>query len=589
MSDITPTRPPTSGAGGVSRQGGQNRPQRPPRTDAFKKLAKDRRSSDDDDENMSVAETEQDETDSNKSPSLFDLSRDKPKDKSAALPKAFQGEEGLEDAAALESTPSTPSSVEMGSKMRIPAKEQPTEYLIPSGEDVPSTDQEPDQDLAALTAKKTGSQPQQMTTTRREDRDQRLFENVLAKTTDEILPEDPLAAKMKQKNKEGISTRFVADTESGKERVKTKLTGDDEGTGMLSEYEEPVDPLKSPGEGSKGTPGAGSKGTTNQPKSIKQTTEEMSSVPVKGPKVLKRADSTDALPKSVKSSQEGAKTVEKIPEFGMTEEDEKLVSDEGTSFEPKEGKTGEKPRSQTPATPTKIKEKIEESMEMELGANEVGRQQADQVQAMKSKRTDTPANRAEEAMQVTKKEKPKGGSGSRSGSDDAERNPNFAAANPIQTAGMGSDRASIKDTQDVSRTTTIKQIVAQIVEKIQVMRDNDSTKTIVTLKHPPILAGATVTLTASDNAKQEFNISFANLSPDAKMFLDRKLNEDSLTQTLERKGIVVHMVTTTTQTEIMNIQSGQPSKEDQQQQQREQSQQQQQREREQQQEEEENQ
>lgn len=571
MSNISPTRPPSSGPGGVGRQTGQNRPQRPPRTDAFKKLAKDRRSSDDDDENISVAETEQDETDSNKSPSLFDLSRDKPKDKTAAPPKTFMGEEAQGDASALESTPSTPStpsSVEMASKMRVPAKEQPVEYLVPSGEDVPSSDKEPDQDLAALTAKKAGAQPQQMTTTRREDRDQRLFENVLAKNTDETLPEDPLAAKMKAKNKEGISTRFVTDTESDKQRVKTKLAGDDEGTGMLSENEEGVDQLKSPE--------AGVKRATGQPKSIKQTTEEMASVPVKAPKPPKRVDSPDAMPKSVKSSKEGAKTgkEEEVPEF--SEEDANLVSEEGKTFVPKEGKASQN------------KEISKEPGRKELAANEIGRQQADQVQAMKSKRTDTPANRAEEAIQVTKKEKPKGGSGSRSSSDDAERNPNFAAANPIQTAGLGADKADIQNTQETSRTTTIKEIVAQIVEKIQVMRDNDSTKTIVTLKHPPILAGATVTLIASDNAKQEFNISFANLSPDAKMFLDRKLNEDSLTQTLERKGIVVHMVTTTTQTELMNIQSGQPTKEDQQQQQRDQSQQQQQREREQQQEEEEN-
>ena len=81
-------------------------------------------------------------------------------------------------------------------------------------------------------------------------------------------------------------------------------------------------------------------------------------------------------------------------------------------------------------------------------------------------------------------------------------------------------------------------------------------------------------------------MQYCNLSPDAKLFLDRKLNEDSLTQTLERKGVIVHMITTSTQPENLTVGTSQPSQEEQQQQQREQSQQQQQREREQQEEEE---
>lgn len=103
---------------------------------------------------------------------------------------------------------------------------------------------------------------------------------------------------------------------------------------------------------------------------------------------------------------------------------------------------------------------------------------------------------------------------------------------------------------DIQSSATIQDLATQIIDKIQIMRQGDETKTIVTLRHPPILEGATLTLTTSDNAKREFNISFANLSPDAKAFLDRKLTENSLTETLERKGIVVHMITTTTETEL---------------------------------------
>lgn len=106
------------------------------------------------------------------------------------------------------------------------------------------------------------------------------------------------------------------------------------------------------------------------------------------------------------------------------------------------------------------------------------------------------------------------------------------------------------------------------------MRKGDLTSTIITLRHPPVMAGSTITLTSSANANREFNISFANLSPDAKVFLDRKLKEDSLTETLERKGIIVHNVTTTTEPEkVISADAGQASKDRQDQQQEQQQQQ----------------
>jgi hypothetical protein len=61
------------------------------------------------------------------------------------------------------------------------------------------------------------------------------------------------------------------------------------------------------------------------------------------------------------------------------------------------------------------------------------------------------------------------------------------------------------------------------------------------------LEGSTMTLSALDGAKKEFGIAFANLSEAAKQFLDSKIAEDNLTQILERKGIIIHTLTTTTQ------------------------------------------
>jgi hypothetical protein len=117
----------------------------------------------------------------------------------------------------------------------------------------------------------------------------------------------------------------------------------------------------------------------------------------------------------------------------------------------------------------------------------------------------------------------------------------------IQAVGFQTEKA--QETQETSRSATIRELAAQIVDRIQVMRRDNETHTTITLRHPPVLEGATITLTTTDNAKREFNISFANLSADAKLMLDRKLKEDPLTDSLERKGIVVHMLTTTTEPE----------------------------------------
>lgn len=113
----------------------------------------------------------------------------------------------------------------------------------------------------------------------------------------------------------------------------------------------------------------------------------------------------------------------------------------------------------------------------------------------------------------------------------------------------------------------MKELVSQLVDKIQVMQKGGETHTIVTLRHPPMLEGATVTLTTTENAKGEFNISFANLSPEAKTFLDQRLQDGSLEKSLKDSNVTVHMITTTTHEEtlIPTAQPQQPQEERQQQ------------------------
>lgn len=134
-----------------------------------------------------------------------------------------------------------------------------------------------------------------------------------------------------------------------------------------------------------------------------------------------------------------------------------------------------------------------------------------------------------------------------------------------------------------SPAKAVEEIARQIVDAVHLMRFEGRTDTIVTLRHPPILAGSQVTLTTFEHAKGEFNISFSNLSSQAKTFLDQQLAQHNLQDSLERKGIVVHTLTTTTQVEnplAMRAEQAQRDQDQQQQQQQQQQQRQQQQEQE---------
>lgn len=118
------------------------------------------------------------------------------------------------------------------------------------------------------------------------------------------------------------------------------------------------------------------------------------------------------------------------------------------------------------------------------------------------------------------------------------------------------------NTQSIQQTTpiaaekpalpsiNIQDIIDQLVEKVVQMETNDRTETIITLKRPPVLAGADLIVTGFDSAKGEFNITFQKLTQAAKTLLDMRVNQQSLLLALEQKGYAVHIVTTTTLAEI---------------------------------------
>lgn len=104
-----------------------------------------------------------------------------------------------------------------------------------------------------------------------------------------------------------------------------------------------------------------------------------------------------------------------------------------------------------------------------------------------------------------------------------------------------------------SQRLTMQQLVDAVVKAISTVEAEGKTDTVVTLRHPPMFAGANIVLTSYETAKGEFNIRFENLTQQAKSFMDMQQNQDSLLSSLQQKGYAVHIVVATTQTETPNI------------------------------------
>lgn len=97
-----------------------------------------------------------------------------------------------------------------------------------------------------------------------------------------------------------------------------------------------------------------------------------------------------------------------------------------------------------------------------------------------------------------------------------------------------------------SQSSPVKDLAAQIIDHVQVLRTKGQTDTTVQINHPSILKGSELKITEFDHANKEYNITFSNLTNEAKAFLDNKLNGNALNEELRGKGMVVHIIVTTT-------------------------------------------
>ncbi|MDB2613777.1 hypothetical protein N9Y92_01295 [Chlamydiales bacterium] len=128
-----------------------------------------------------------------------------------------------------------------------------------------------------------------------------------------------------------------------------------------------------------------------------------------------------------------------------------------------------------------------------------------------------------------------------------ETRPDLAQVNPTgEKGGIVGAFGKVVETHE-SKSLARKdsfEIAQQMIDKMDTMKMNGETDTVVTLKHPPLFKGAQITVKEFSQAKGEFNIAFENLSPQAKHLIDLRASQDSLVNTLSQKGYVIHIVTT---------------------------------------------
>jgi hypothetical protein len=109
-------------------------------------------------------------------------------------------------------------------------------------------------------------------------------------------------------------------------------------------------------------------------------------------------------------------------------------------------------------------------------------------------------------------------------------------------------------------------LIQQVIKQMYTVSQEGQTDTVMTVQYPPLFENATITVTAFDTARGQFNISIENLTQAAQRLLDLDQNRNSLISALHEKGYnVVQFQTTTVQTEtrITPPESNQKSREDQ--------------------------
>ncbi len=119
----------------------------------------------------------------------------------------------------------------------------------------------------------------------------------------------------------------------------------------------------------------------------------------------------------------------------------------------------------------------------------------------------------------------------------------------------GSVVISNKASTSQSINADLQILVNELSSRLYIMRTQGQTEFALRLNNIPLFRGALVTITGYDNANGEFNLSFSDLSYQAKVLLDNTQNQSLLKESLENKGYKIHILTATTETERPEFQT----------------------------------
>lgn len=118
-------------------------------------------------------------------------------------------------------------------------------------------------------------------------------------------------------------------------------------------------------------------------------------------------------------------------------------------------------------------------------------------------------------------------------------NPANAQVQPIEAS------STVKVERTGMQVSPIQELVEKLIDKLVILETKGQTDTTLTLSSGTF-KGVVVVISQFDSANGQLNLSFENLTQQAKALLDAQPNREQLMTALSEKGYIVQQMTTTT-------------------------------------------
>jgi hypothetical protein len=123
---------------------------------------------------------------------------------------------------------------------------------------------------------------------------------------------------------------------------------------------------------------------------------------------------------------------------------------------------------------------------------------------------------------------------------------NIGAQGPLGYVQEIAENAQIQEKEFIEQAqaerTALFRIVQETIHAIEVLKTKLESTITVYIKNPPAFAGAVMKVVESASAKNEFNITFENLSPQARQMIELQANQLQLRNELLVKGYTLRNV-----------------------------------------------